>query len=202
MFEITFQNERKPCMSILDLFLIAVSLSMDALAVSVCKSLAIRRAGVREACTMGIWFGGFQFLMPVLGWILGSRFINLIRNIDHWIAFILLSFIGGNMIREADHTRRTGETEDHDDRTDPKTMFLLAVATSIDALAVGVTFAFLEIAVLPASAFIGCVTFTICFFAVLGGSRLGGRFGNNAKYIGGAVLIFIGLRILVTDLFL
>ena len=170
-------------MSILDLFLIAVSLSMDALAVSVCKSLAIRRAGVRDACTMGIWFGGFQFLMPVLGWILGSRFINLIRNIDHWIAFILLSFIGGNMIREADHTRRTGETEDHDDRTDPKTMFLLAVATSIDALAVG-------------------VTFTICFFAVLGGSRLGGRFGNNAKYIGGAVLILIGLRILVTDLFL
>ncbi len=188
-------------MSLLDLFLIAVSLSMDALAVSVCKSLAIRRAGVRDACTMGIWFGGFQFLMPVIGWLLGSRFEGLIQDIDHWIAFLLLAFIGTNMIREAEHTRRTGETETHDDRTDPKTMFMLAVATSIDALAVGVTFAFLDIAVIPASAFIGCVTFTICFFAVLGGSRLGERFGNNAKYIGGAVLILIGLRILITDLF-
>lgn len=188
-------------MSLLDLFLIAVSLSMDAFAISVCKSLAVPGAGVREACTMGIWFGGFQALMPVLGWILGSRFIDLIRNIDHWIAFLLLSFIGGNMIREADHARRTGETEGSDDRIDPKTMCLLAVATSIDALAVGVTFAFLDIAVIPASVFIGCVTFTICFFAVLGGSRLGERFGNNAKYLGGAVLILIGLRILITDLF-
>ena len=188
-------------MSILDLFLIAVSLSMDALAISVCKSLAIRHAGVRDASTMGLWFGGFQTLMPILGWVLGSRFIDLIRNIDHWIAFLLLSFIGGNMIREADHTRRTGETEGNDENTDPRTMFLLAVATSIDALAVGVTFAFLDIAVIPASAFIGCVTFSICFFAVLGGSRLGERFGNNAKYLGGAVLILIGLRILITDLF-
>ena len=188
-------------MSILDLFLIAVSLSMDAFAISVCKSLAIPGAGVNEACTMGVWFGCFQSLMPVLGWILGSRFLDLIRNIDHWIAFLLLSFIGFNMIREADHTRRTGESEGSDDRLDSQTMFLLAVATSIDALAIGVTFAVMDIAVLPASAFIGCVTFTICFLAVLGGSRLGKRFGNNAKYFGGAVLILIGLRILITDIF-
>ena len=188
-------------MSILDLFLIAVSLSMDAFAISVCKSLAIPGAGVPEACTMGIWFGCFQALMPVIGWILGNRFIGLIQNVDHWIAFLLLSFIGFNMIREADQTRRTGETEGSDDRLDPRTMFLLALATSIDALAVGLTFAVMDIDILPASAFIGCVTFAICFFAVLGGGRLGRRFGNNAKYLGGAVLILIGLRILVTDLF-
>ena len=187
-------------MSILDLFLIAVSLSMDALAVSVCKSLAIRRAGVREACTMGIWFGGFQFLMPVLGWILGSRFINLIRNIDHWIAFILLSFIGGNMIREADHTRRTGETEDHDDRTDSKTMFLLAVATSIDALAVGVTFAFLEVRILPAAGLIGLTTFLLSALGIYIGHLFGMRYKAGAERLGGIILILMGLKILLEHL--
>ena len=182
-------------MSILDLFLIAVSLSMDALAVSVCKSLAIRRAGVREACTMGIWFGGFQFLMPVLGWILGSRFINLIRNIDHWIAFILLSFIGGNMIRES-----FSEDEELNDDFGAKTMLLLAVATSIDALAVGITFAFLSVRILPAAGTIGLTTFLLSCAGILIGRAFGARWKSGAERAGGVILILIGLKILLEHL--
>ena len=184
--------------SLIELLILAIGLSMDAFAVSICKGLSVRKLLPRHMLICGLYFGGFQALMPFLGWLLGVRFQALIANVDHWIAFILLGIIGFNMIREA----RCPDEELPDPDFGLKSMLALAVATSIDALAVGVTFAFLEIAVLPASAFIGCVTFTICFFAVLGGSRLGGHFGNNAKYIGGAVLILIGLRILVTDLFL
>ena len=144
-------------MSLLELFLLAVGLSMDAFAVSVCKGLSVRRGSMKQALTVGIWFGGFQALMPFLGYLLGITFSSLITSIDHWIAFVLLAFIGFNMIREA----RSDEENESNDRFDFKTMLPLAVATSIDALAVGVTFAFLRVNIVPAVSFIGCITFLL-----------------------------------------
>jgi len=188
-------------MTISELFLLAAGLSMDAFAVSVCKGLAAREAVLRKAAAAGLWFGGFQALMPVLGWCLGTRFTAVIQSIDHWIAFILLGIIGANMIREAREERLSGEEGPSDDRTDAKTMLPLAVATSIDALAVGVTFAFLEVSVIPASLFIGCVTFVFCFFATVSAGKLGAGLGSSARTAGGVVLILIGLRILLKDLF-
>ena len=188
-------------MTISELFLIAAGLSMDAFAVSVSKGLAARGALLKKALLAGLWFGGFQALMPFLGWCLGTRFTAFIQSVDHWVAFILLGIIGLNMIREAREERSNDDACPADDRTDAKTMLPLAVATSIDALAVGVTFAFLEVRVVPASLFIGCVTFAFCFFATLSAGKLGERLGPGAKTAGGAVLILIGLKILLTDLF-
>ncbi len=141
-------------MEIWELFLVAVSLSMDAFAVSVCKGLSVKKLRPRHCATAGLYFGGFQALMPLLGWLLGRQFESLIKSIDHWIAFVLLALIGANMIREA-----LGDEEDVNDSFSFKTMLPLAVATSIDALAVGVTFAFLEVQILPAILLIGCTTF-------------------------------------------
>ena len=143
-------------MEIWELFLVAVSLSMDAFAVSVCKGLSVKKLRPRHCATAGLYFGGFQALMPLLGWLLGRQFESLIKSIDHWIAFVLLALIGANMIREA-----LGDEEDVNDSFSFKTMLPLAVATSIDALAVGVTFAFLEVQILPAILLIGCTTFAL-----------------------------------------
>lgn len=149
-------------MGLIELFLIAVGLSMDAFAVSVCKGLAMPKCTFKKAAIVGLWFGGFQALMPAIGYILGAQFQEAIASIDHWIAFVLLALIGGNMIHEA----LDNDEEEADASLDVKTMFLLAVATSIDALAIGITFAFLKVNIIPAVCFIGIVTFIISFAGV------------------------------------
>ena len=183
-------------MGLLELFILAVGLSMDAFAVSVCKGLAMPKITVRKAAVVGIWFGGFQALMPALGYLLGSQFKNSITAIDHWIAFILLGIIGGNMIREA----CSGECEKENDSLDIKTMFLLAVATSIDALAVGITFAFLKVNIAAAVSFIGVTTFVISAAGVKIGNIFGTKYKSKAELAGGIILILLGLKILLEHL--
>ena len=139
-----------------ELLLIALGLSMDAFAVSVCKGLSVKELRPRHAMLVGLYFGGFQALMPMIGWLLGYRFESMITRIDHWVAFVLLALIGGNMIRES-----FSEEEEMNDDFGVKTMLLLAVATSIDALAVGITFAFLSVTILPAALSIGVTTFQL-----------------------------------------
>ena len=183
-------------MGLLELFMLAVGLSMDAFAVSVCKGLAMPKITVKKAAVVGIWFGGFQALMPALGYLLGSQFKDSITAIDHWIAFILLGIIGGNMIREA----CSGECEKENDSLDIKTMFLLAVATSIDALAVGITFAFLKVNIAAAVSFIGVTTFVISAAGVKIGNIFGTKYKSKAELAGGIILILLGLKILLEHL--
>ena len=183
-------------MGLLELFLIAVGLSMDAFAVSVCKGLAMPKCTFKKAAIVGLWFGGFQALMPAIGYILGAQFQEAIASIDHWIAFVLLALIGGNMIHEA----LDNDEEEADASLDVKTMFLLAVATSIDALAIGITFAFLKVNIIPAVCFIGIVTFIISFAGVKIGNVFGARYKNKAEIVGGVILILLGLKILLEHL--
>ena len=188
-------------MSFIDLFLIGVGLSMDAFAVAICQGLSMTRIKWGHALTVGLYFGGFQALMPFIGWMLGSQFAGRIQQYDHWIAFILLVLIGGNMIREA----LSGDEEDAaqaetDLRLDHKKLFLMAIATSIDALAIGVTFAFLETAILPAIGIIGCTTFCISVAGVAVGCWFGARYRKRAEITGGAILVLLGVRILLEHL--
>ena len=185
-------------MSLLELFLIACGLSMDAFAVSVCKGLSVRKASLSQSLVTGLWFGGFQAGMPLIGYLLGVSFSSLITNVDHWIAFILLALIGGNMIREAIHGK---DEEDDDCNLALSHVLLLAVATSIDAFAVGITFAFLKVDVLTSIAIIGITTFVLCFAAVYLGSKLGAILKKYAGIFGGVILILIGARILIEHLF-
>ena len=184
-------------MSLLELFLLAVGLSMDAFAVSVCKGLSVDRIRPRHALICGAYFGVFQALMPLLGYLLGVRFQGLIQQVDHWIAFVLLTLIGVNMLREAfgkDEAESVGASFGF------KTMLMLAVATSIDALAVGVTFAFLQVAIVPAVSFIGATTFVISAIGVKIGNVFGLRWRKPAEIAGGVILIAIGLEILIEHL--
>lgn len=183
-------------MGLIELFLIAVGLSMDAFAVSVCKGLAMPKCTFKKVAIVGLWFGGFQALMPAIGYILGAQFQEAIASIDHWIAFVLLALIGGNMIHEA----LDNDEEEADASLDVKTMFLLAVATSIDALAIGITFAFLKVSIIPAVCFIGIVTFIISFAGVKIGNVFGVRYKNKAEIVGGVILILLGLKILLEHL--
>ena len=183
-------------MGLIELFLIAVGLSMDAFAVSVCKGLAMPKCTFKKAAIVDLWFGGFQALMPAIGYILGAQFQEAIASIDHWIAFVLLALIGGNMIHEA----LDNDEEEADASLDVKTMFLLAVATSIDALAIGITFAFLKVNIIPAVCFIGIVTFIISFAGVKIGNVFGARYKNKAEIVGGIILILLGLKILLEHL--
>ena len=183
-------------MGLIELFLIAVGLSMDAFAVSVCKGLAMPKCTFKKAAIVGLWFGGFQALMPAIGYILGAQFQEAIASIDHWIAFVLLALIGGNMIHEA----LDNDEEEADASLEVKTMFLLAVATSIDALAIGITFAFLKVNIIPAVCFIGIVTFIISFAGVKIGNVFGARYKNKAEIVGGVILILLGLKILLEHL--
>ena len=178
-----------------ELFLIAVGLSMDAMAVSVCKGLSVRQLRPRHALLAGIYFGGFQFLMPVLGWLLGYRFEAMIKSVDHWVAFVLLGLIGLNMIRES-----FSDEEELDSDFGVHTMLLLAIATSIDALAVGITFAFLDTAILPAAGLIGVTTFALSALGIYIGHVFGSRFKANAERLGGVILIGIGVKILLEHL--
>lgn len=183
-------------MGLIELFLIAVGLSMDAFAVSVCKGLAMPKCTFKKAAIVGLWFGGFQALMPAIGYVLGAQFQEAIASIDHWIAFVLLALIGGNMIHEA----LDNDEEEADASLDVKTMFLLAVATSIDALAIGITFAFLKVNIIPAVCFIGIVTFIISFAGVKIGNVFGARYKNKAEIVGVVILILLGLKILLEHL--
>jgi putative Mn2+ efflux pump MntP len=178
-----------------ELFFIAVGLSMDAFAVSVCKGLSVRKLRPRHLLLAGLYFGGFQAIMPVIGWLLGSRFETLIVSVDHWVAFGLLSLIGGNMIKES-----FSPEEEMNDDFGVKTMLLLAVATSIDALAVGITFAFLSVRILPAAGLIGVTTFLLSMAGVWIGQVFGARFKAGAERLGGVILILIGVKILLEHL--
>ena len=183
-------------MSLMELFLIAVGLSMDAFAVSVCKGLSVRKATVKHALCVGLYFGGFQALMPLIGYLLGTQFESVITSVDHWIAFGLLAFIGGNMIREA----LSREEEKLDDSFSFRTMITLAVATSIDALAMGVTFAFLRVDIVPAVLLIGATTFVLSAVGLKVGNVFGAKYKARAELFGGVVLVLMGLKILLEHL--
>ncbi len=184
-------------MDLLSLLLLAVGLSMDAFAVSICKGLAVGKVKAKHMCVVGAWFGGFQALMPAAGYLLGTRFEKSITAVDHWIAFVLLLLIGVNMIREA---LSKGEEEEADAALSFKTMFLMAVATSIDALAVGITFAFLQVNIVPAALTIGATTFILSAIGVKVGSVFGLRYKKRAELAGGAILCLLGVKILLEHL--
>lgn len=186
-------------MDIYTILLIGLGLAMDAFSVSVTDGIVLKKPRLSEASKIAFFFGGFQFLMPVLGYLLGSAFARYITAFDHWIAFCLLGFIGAKMIWEALH-----EEEQCDDMKNPLdnyTLFILGIATSIDALAVGVTFATMAVSVLFASAIIGVMTFFICLLGVYLGSWCGNLLGNKAEIVGGVVLVGIGIKILIEHLF-
>lgn len=183
-------------MGILELFILAIGLSMDAFAVAICKGLSVQKLQLKHMLIVGCYFGGFQALMPAIGFLLGSQFEHLIVSVDHWIAFFLLLFIGGNMIKESRET----DLDDLDDDFGLRTMILLAIATSIDALAVGVTFAFLRVNIVAAVVFIGCITFTCSAIGVKLGNVFGARYKAKAELAGGVILILIGTKILLEHL--
>ena len=183
------------------LLLMGVGLAMDAFAVSICKGLSMRKVNKKQCLVIGLFFGGFQALMPFIGWVLGSQFEQYITSIDHWIAFILLGFIGGKMvveaIREKDEAVEVGKM---DPPLDLREMFILAIATSIDALAVGITFAFLQVPIVEAISIIGITTFVISVIGVYVGNFFGNRYKKKAELAGGMILILIGLKILLEHL--
>lgn len=183
-------------MSIWELFIIAVGLSMDAFAVSICKGLSVKKLRPKHAAITGLYFGGFQCAMPLIGYFLGIQFKQFIISIDHWIAFILLGLIGANMIREA----FGNDDEELNDSFNLRTMVPLAVATSIDALAVGVTFACLDVSIVPAASFIGVTTFILSAIGIKIGNVFGARYKSKAELAGGIVLVFMGIKILVEHL--
>lgn len=188
-------------MGFVELFLIGVGLSMDAFAVSICKGLGMKRLNMEQALVIGLFFGDFQALMPLIGWALGTQLADFITPIDHWIAFILLALIGGKMLFDAfreDDEEEAGEPKDT--RLDLKELLMLAIATSIDALAVGITFAFLGVNIVVAIAVIGVTTFALSVVGVAVGHVFGARYEKGATIAGGIVLILIGCKILLEHL--
>ena len=183
-------------MGLVELFVIAVGLSMDAFAVSVCKGLSVPKMKLSHALTCGVYFGGFQGLMPLIGYLLGSQFEEMIVSVDHWVAFVLLGIIGFNMIKES----RESDCESLDSSFDVKAMIPLAVATSIDALAIGVTFAFLHVNIFWAVTFIGVITFTLSSIGVKVGNVFGEKYKSKAELAGGVILILMGAKILLDHL--
>ena len=180
----------------MELVLIGVGLSMDAFAVALCKGLSMRRINYAHAAVIALFFGVFQAVMPLIGWVLGTQFARYITSVDHWIAFALLGYIGGKMIWEA---VRGGE-EEQPQELDLKMLLMMAVATSIDALAVGITFAFLRMDILSSALTIGATTFLISFGGVAAGNRFGARYKQKAEIVGGVVLVLIGVKILLEHL--
>lgn len=221
-------------MGLLSIFMTAIGLSMDAVAVSIAKGMTIKKNLLRNAIKIALFFGVFQGVMPLIGWFAGRYFENYIKSFDHWIAFILLSAIGGKMIYESlkGNKERKEENEEHEDKIEEvimeieieevsldrdscdkqceikseelshKSLTILAIATSIDALAVGVSFAFLDVSIIPAATIIGLTTFILCIAAVLIGKKLGCMLQKYAEIIGGVILILIGLNILIEHLFI
>lgn len=184
-------------MSFLELFILAIGLAMDAFAVSVCKGLAIGRTRLKDAAIAGAWFGGFQAGMPLVGYLLGVSFAEYIVKVDHWITFVLLALIGGSMIKES----RDKEPDNESGASLAwKTMLVMAVATSIDALAVGVTLAFLDVSIGTAVCLIGVITFLLSVLGVKLGSVFGMKYRSRAELAGGIILILLGLKILLEHL--
>lgn len=184
-----------------ELFLIGVGLAMDAFAVSICKGLGMRKVNKKQASIIGLFFGGFQAIMPFIGWGLGIQFERYITNIDHWIAFVLLGFIGGKMLVEALNSEDENvEIDQMDAPLNLRELLMLAVATSIDALAVGITFAFLKYPIVEAISIIGTVTFFISIEGVYVGNLFGNKYKKKAEFAGGAILVLLGLRILLSHL--
>lgn len=184
-------------MNLFELILISVGLAMDAFAVSICRGLAMKELDKKLTFTIAAFFGGFQALMPFIGWVLGSQFASMIQEFDHWIAFVLLAIIGFQMLKEG----LSHEEEEISSGTSVKELFMLAIATSIDALAVGVTFSFLKVSILHAISVIGMITFIISLAGVKIGNVFGMRYKQKAEIFGGLVLISIGAKILVQHLF-
>ncbi len=182
-------------MGIFELFSIAIGLSMDAFAVSICKGLSMKKMSWKNALIVGLYFGGFQALMPLIGFALGTRFENLVSNVDHWVAFALLGLIGLHMIKESREA-----CEECDPSFDYKTMLTLAIATSIDALVIGMTFAFLKVNIVPAISLIGIITFILSIIGVKIGNTFGNKYKSKAELVGGIVLILIGVKILLEHL--
>lgn len=183
-------------MEIFEVLLISIGLAMDAFAVSVCKGLSMKKMNWKKAIIIGLYFGIFQALMPVLGYFLGTTFDHFITSIDHWIALILLAGIGINMIKEA----FTQDSENCNDKIDAKTMVILSIATSIDALAVGITFACLRVKIILPSILIGLITFTLSIIGVKIGNRFGNKYQSRAEFSGGLILILLGIKILLEHL--
>ena len=188
-----------------ELLLLAVGVSMDAFAVSICKGLAMKKATLKAGLTCGIWFGGFQALMPLIGYFLGVLFADAIEAIDHWVAFVLLGYIGISMLKDA-FSKDCDCCEEHDADLSPKTMFVMAVATSIDALAVGISLAMAGLSVFgidgifAAVTLIGLCTCGFCTAGVKIGNVFGSRYEKKAQFCGGAILILLGLKILLEHL--
>ena len=180
----------------LEILLISIGLAMDAFAVSICKGLSLKTMSWKKAIIVGLYFGFFQALMPLIGYFLGSTFESVVTKVDHWIAFILLGIIGINMIKEA----FGNDEENQNDKVDFKTMIMLAIATSIDALAVGITFAFFKVNMVIATIMIGIVTFAICVIGVKIGNKFGDKYERKAEVVGGIILIFMGIKILLEHL--
>ncbi len=184
-----------------ELMLLAVGVSMDAFAVSICKGLAMKKAGLKEGLTCGVWFGGFQALMPLIGFFLGILFAEAIEAVDHWVAFVLLGIIGFNMLKEAFHKDDCGCCENHDADLSVKTMFIMAVATSIDALAVGISLAMAgNVNIIMAVSLIGLCTCGFCTAGVKIGNVFGSKFEDKAQIAGGVILILLGTKILLEHL--
>lgn len=183
-------------MNFIEIFLIGISLAVDAFAVSICKGLSMKKYEVKKGLIIGIYFGIFQGIMPIIGYLLGTTFENLITSIDHWIAFVLLLTIGANMIREA----LSSDEETNNDKVDIKTMIPLAVATSIDALAIGITFAFLKVNILTATIIITITTFILSIIGTKIGNKFGTKYKSKAEFIGGLILILMGIKILLEHL--
>lgn len=183
-------------MGVLEILLLGIGLAMDAFAVSICKGLSMKKMNWKNAIIIALYFGVFQALMPMIGYFLGTTFESLVTTFDHWIAFVLLSVIGGNMIKESFDK----EEEKKNDNVDFKTMIVLALATSIDALAVGITFAFLDVNLLLAISIIGIVTFIISMLGVKVGNKFGDRYQNKAELVGGIILVVLGIKILLEHL--
>lgn len=185
----------------IELLLMGIGLSMDAFAVSICKGLGMSRLNRKQAVVIGLYFGGFQALMPFIGWLLGSQFQHYIKSIDHWIAFILLGLIGGKMIVEAVKGWNEEDVVEVEDKPiDHKNMLVLAIATSIDALAVGITFAFLGTPILEAITIIGITTMLISIAGVVVGNFFGSKYKNKAELAGGLILVLLGVKILFEHL--
>ncbi len=183
-------------MGIFEIVLIGLGLAMDAFAVSICKGLSMKKMNWKNAIIIALYFGIFQALMPIIGYWLGTTFSSLVENVDHWIAFILLVIIGGNMIKDS----FDDECEKRNEKIDFKTMIILAIATSIDALAVGVTFAFFKTNIVLAVSIIGIITFILSLIGVKIGNHFGDKFQNKAELTGGIILIIIGIKILLEHL--
>ena len=183
-------------MGFIEIFIISVGLAMDAFAVAICKGLSMKKLNIKNAFIIALYFGFFQAIMPVIGYFLGSSFRSFVESVDHWIAFVLLAFVGINMIKES----TDDELEKRNDRVDFKTMIILSIATSIDALVIGITFAFFKARIVESAIIIGIITFILSFIGVIIGNKFGDKFQNKAEVFGGIILILMGIKILLTHL--